>query len=154
MKVEKSIEISAAPQRIWPFLTDPEKIVLWFDTFQKCEFAGKMKNGLGTSYYVEEKVPGPLRKVNFDAITWDPYERLNLRMTSGKNVSSYEIHWSLKSGQAGTTFHFIEEVGMPFGPIGKLLGKLGQRKANGMVEGMLVKLKELSEKEEINQNLS
>ncbi len=35
---------------------------------------------------------------------------------------------------------------MPFGPIGKVLGKLGQRKANGMVEGMLIKLKDLTEK--------
>lgn len=146
MKVERSIEISASPQTIWPFLTDPGKIILWFDTFQKCEYSGKTLNGLGAAYYVEEKVPGPLRKVNFEAITWDEYERLILRMTSGKNVNSYEIHWSLKPGESGTTFHFIEEVGMPFGPVGKILGKLGQRTANGMVEGMLVKLKDLSEK--------
>ena len=146
MKVERSIEISANPQTIWPFLTDPEKIVLWFDTFQKCEYTGETLNGLGTAYYVEEKVPGPLRKVNFEAFTWDEHERLILRMTSGKNVSSYEILWRLAPGQSGTIFHFTEEVGMPFGPIGKFLGKIGQRKANGMVEGMLVKLKELSEK--------
>ena len=94
MKVEKSIEISASPQRIWPFLTDPEKIVLWFDTLQKCEFSGKNQNGPGTSYYVEEKVPGPLRKVNFEAVSWDEHKRLILRMTSGKNVNSYEISWS------------------------------------------------------------
>ncbi|MFP4453951.1 MAG: SRPBCC family protein, partial [Desulfobacterales bacterium] len=92
MKVERSIEISANPQAIWPFLTDPEKIVLWFDTFQKYEYTGETLNGLGTTYYVEEKVPGPLRKVNFEAVTWDEHERLTLRMTSGKNVSSYEIH--------------------------------------------------------------
>lgn len=146
MKVEKSIEISASPQAIWPFLTDPEKIILWFDTFQKCEFSGKIYNGVGTAYYVEEKVPGPLRKVNFESVNWDEYKQLILRMTSGKNVSSYEIHWRLTPGQSGTTFHFIEEVGMPFGPLGRFLGKLGQRKANGMVEGMLVKLKALSEK--------
>lgn len=145
MKVERSIKISATPEMIWPFLTDPRKIVLWFDTFQKCEFAGKTQNGPGTSYYVEEKVPGPLRKVNFEAVSWDEHKRLILRMTSGKNVSSYEIRWRLEPGQSGTTFHFTEEVGMPFGPVGKVLGKLGQRKANSMVEGMLVKLKKLSE---------
>ncbi|MFO7816727.1 MAG: SRPBCC family protein [Desulfovibrionales bacterium] len=145
MKVERSIQILASPQTIWPFLTDPQKIILWFDTLQKCEFAGKTQNGLGTTYYVEEKVPGPLRKVNFEAVRWDEYEQLVLKMTSGKNVNSYEISWRLEHGQSGTTFHFTEEVGMPFGPVGKVLGKLGQRKANGMVEGMLVKLKELSE---------
>lgn len=82
MKVQRSIEISATPEMIWPFLTDPGKIVLWFDTFQKCESAGKTQSGPGTSYYVEEKVPGPLRKVNFEAVSWDEHERLILRMTS------------------------------------------------------------------------
>ncbi len=66
-------------------------------------------------------------------------------MTSGKNVNSYEIRWNLKATQSGTTFHFVEEVGMPFGVIGKILGVLGQGTADKMVEGMLMKLKNLSE---------
>ena len=47
--------------------------------------------------------------------------------------------------QSGTLFHFSENVGMPFGPIGKILGALGRRTAQRMVEGMLVELKRLSE---------
>jgi uncharacterized protein YndB with AHSA1/START domain len=145
MKVEKSIKIAAAPAIIWSFLVDPEKIPMWFDTLKKCEYTSEKHTGVGTTYYVEEKVPGPLRKVNFKATTWDENENLTLEMTSGKNVTSYEIRWHLKAETSGTVFHFFEKVGMPFGPVGKILGKIGQRKADRMVEGMLFKLKNLSE---------
>jgi uncharacterized protein YndB with AHSA1/START domain len=147
MKVEQSIEISASPERIWPFLIDPTKIVLWFDSFKKCEYVNEKHTGAGTAYYVEEKVPGPLRKVNFEAIIWNENEDLVLEMTSGKNVTSYEIAWNLKATQSGTTFHFVEEIGMPFGIIGKILGVLGQGTADKMVMGMLMKLKHLCEEQ-------
>ncbi|MFC1886859.1 SRPBCC family protein [Thermodesulfobacteriota bacterium] len=147
MKVEKTIEISVAPEKIWPFLVDPTKIVMWFDSFKKCEYVNEKHAGAGTTYYVEEKVPGPLRKINFEAIVWNENESLALEMTSGKNVNSYVIRWNLKATQPGTTFHFVEEIGMPFGVIGKILGVLGQSTADKMVEGMLIKLKNLSEEQ-------
>jgi uncharacterized protein YndB with AHSA1/START domain len=147
MKVEKSIEISASPKKIWPFLVNPEKILMWFDSFKKCEYVNKKHAGAGTAYYVEEKVPGPLRKINFEAIVWNENESLTLEMTSGKNVNSYKIRWNLKGTQSGTTFHFVEEIGMPFGVIGKILGVLGQSTADKMVEGMLMKLKKLTEEQ-------
>jgi len=126
-------------------LTDPAKIPLWFDTFRKCQYAGEQRSGVGTRYYVEEKVPGPLRKIYFEAAVWDENAVLNLRMTSGENVSSYEIHWKLAAHGTGTTFHFVENIGMPFGILGRLLGVLGQRTAEKMVETMLRRLKTLCE---------
>ena len=145
MRVEKSIKISASPKSIWPFLINPEKIAEWFDTFKTCQYAGKKHSGLGTTYYVEEKVPGPLRKINFEAINWDENKKLTLRMTSGVNVKSYDIQWELKADPAGTEFTFMEDVGMPFGVIGKVMGALGQKTAEKMVGGMLIKLKTISE---------
>ncbi len=29
MKVQRSIEIAAPPEKIWPFLVEPEKILKW-----------------------------------------------------------------------------------------------------------------------------
>ena len=146
MKVEKSIEISSTPEKIWPFLVEPEKILMWFDSFKKCEFSGESHSGVGTAYYVEEKVPGPLRKINFEVTRWNENESLSLKMKSGVNVNSYEIRWGLDGTESGTLFRFVEEVGMPFGVVGKILGVLGQKTADRMVEGMLIKIKLLSEK--------
>ena len=96
MKVEKSIEISTTPEKIWPFLVDPVKILMWFDSFKKCEYMNEKHAGVGTAYYVEEKVPGPLRKINFEVTNWNENENLTLKMASGKNVKYYEIRWNLK----------------------------------------------------------
>ena len=145
MKIEKSVKISASPDEIWPYLTEPQKMMMWFDTVRKVEFISEKHSGLGTTYYIEEKVPGPQRKINFEAVNWDENKRLTLRMTSGVGVKSYEIDWEIKSEQSGTTFYFTEDVGMPFGIIGSIMGILGQKTADKMVEGMLVKLKKLSE---------
>jgi uncharacterized protein YndB with AHSA1/START domain len=152
MKVEKTIVISATPDKIWPFLVKPDKILMWFDSFKKFEYANDKHSGIGTIYYVEEKVPGPLRKIDFEVKNWIENENLVLEMKSGKNVSSYEIRWNLNATQSGTKFHFVEEVGMPFGVIGKILGVLGQGTADKMVEGMLIKLKNLAEKQTISTN--
>ena len=145
MKVKKSIEISVIPEKIWPFLIDPVKILMWFDSFKKCEYTNEKRSGIGTTYYVEEKVPGPLRKINFKVKNWDENKRLTLEMTSGKNINSYEIQWNLEPAQSGTIFHFVEDIGMPFGIVGKILGVMGQRTADKMVENMLAKPKNLSE---------
>ena len=148
MKVEKSVEIAASPEKIWPFLIDPQKIVMWFDTFKKVEYTSDRHSGVGTTYYIEEKVPGPLRKINFKAINWDENKQLTFSMTSGVGVKSYEIRWEIKADHSGTKFYFMEDVGMPFGFIGSIMGALGQKTAEKMVEGMLLKLKELSESQD------
>lgn len=148
MRVEKNIRIAAEPDKIWSYLTDPQKIPLWFDSFKKCQFSGEQRSGVGTKYYVEEKVPGPLRKINFESTTWDDHKKMTWEMTSGKNVSSYEIKWRLQKDQSQpfTEFYFTEDVGMPFGPIGKILGFLGRNTADKMVGKMLTELKSLAEK--------
>ncbi|MBM4447368.1 MAG: hypothetical protein FJ023_08510 [Chloroflexi bacterium] len=65
MKVQKSIEIAAPPEKVWPFLVDPEKILKWCITFRKFEYTGKKRSEVGTAFYVEEKAGGPLMKLNF-----------------------------------------------------------------------------------------
>ena len=90
-------------------------------------------------------MPGPLRKISFRATAWEEGEKLTLKMISGANVSDYEIRFKLSESQAETVFNFKEEVGMPFGPVGKILGVLGQKTADRMVENMLLKLKDRCE---------
>ena len=41
MKVEKSVEIAAPLEKIWPYMVEPEKILQWVVTFQKFEYTGE-----------------------------------------------------------------------------------------------------------------
>ena len=35
MRVQNSVEIATPPERIWPFLIEPEKVLKWCITFKK-----------------------------------------------------------------------------------------------------------------------
>ena len=62
MIVQRSIEVAAPPEKIWPFLIEPEKIMKWFTLLRKFEYTGEKHNGTGTTFYYEEKSGGPQRQ--------------------------------------------------------------------------------------------
>ena len=145
MKVQRSIEIAVPPEKIWPFLVEPEKILQWCITFKKFEYTGEQRGGAGTTFYVEEKAGGPLMKLNFKVTEWVENERLAFSMTSGTGVRSYEQRWTLEATPSGSAFTFAEQVGLPFGVIGRLIGAVVKRSSEARVKEMLTKLKGLAE---------
>jgi len=146
MRVQRSTEIAAPPEKIWPFMVEPENILKWCITFQKFEYTGEKRSSIGTTFYVEEKAgPMPLMKLIFRVTEWVENERLAFRKTSGTGVKGYEQGWTVKVTPDGSRFTFMEEVELPFGIIGKLMGVIGQRSSEANVKEMLAKLKSLAE---------
>ncbi len=145
MKVQSSIEIAAPREKIWPYLVEPEKILQWCVTFQKFEYTADQRSGVGTPFYVEEKAGGPLMKLNFAVTDWAENERLAFRMTSGTFVKGYDQSWTVEAIPSGSRFTFVEQVEMPFGIVGKLIGLVGQHGAEGHAREMLASLKSLAE---------
>jgi uncharacterized protein YndB with AHSA1/START domain len=64
VKVQRSIDIKASPEKIWPFLVEPEKILKWFTHLKKFEYTGQQRSGVGTTCYYEELSSGKLMKMN------------------------------------------------------------------------------------------
>ena len=146
MRVQRSIEIAAPPEKIWPFMVEPENILKWCITFKTFEYTSEKRSSVGTTFYVEEKAgPMPLMKLNFTVTECVENERLAFRKTSGTGVKGYEQGWSVKATRDGSRFTFIEEVELPFGVIGKLIGLVGQRSSYTTVKKMLAILKSLAE---------
>ena len=146
MKVQRSIEIAAPPEKIWPFLVEPEKILKWCITFRKFEYTGDQRSGAGTPLYIEEKAgPMPLMKLNFTVTEWAENESLAFRMTSGNFAKGYEQRWTVEATPAGSRFTFMENIELPFCIIGKLIGKVGQSTSKATAGKMLVILKSLAE---------
>jgi uncharacterized protein YndB with AHSA1/START domain len=145
MRVQKSIEISAPPERVWSFFVEPEKVLQWYSTLKRFEYTGDQRSGVGTPLYIEEQAGGPLMKILFEATEWKENEKLALRMVSGSGVKSYKQVWLLETTPAGSRFTFIEEVKLPFGIIGKLIGLIAQRMSEATVDKMQLKLKALAE---------
>ena len=145
MKVQKSIEIAAPTEKIWSFLVEPDKILKWCHTFKKFEYTSEQRSGVGTTFYVEEKAGGPLMKLTFKVTEWVENERLAFSMTSGTGVRSYEQRWTMEATPEGCTFTFMEQVGLPFGVIGRLIGAVVKRSSEAHVKEMLARLKGLAQ---------
>ena len=78
-------------------------------------------------------------------IAIDENEKLALKMMSGPMLRSYEQRWTLQRRPSGSTFTFMEELGFPWGPIGKLIGRMMQGSSEAFIDRMLPKLKALAE---------
>lgn len=145
MRVQRSIEIAAPPEKIWPFLVEPEKILKWCITLEKFEYTSEQRSGVGTPFYFEEKAAGRVMKLNFVVTEWVENERLAFSMTSGNFVKGYEQRWTVESIPSGSRFTFMEKVELPYGIIGKILGLFARGRSEATVREMLAKLKSLAE---------
>ncbi len=145
MKVSESIEIAAAPSKVWPFLVEPDKVLRWCITFKKFEYCGEPRSGPGTPLYIEEDPGTGLNRMNFVAQGWKENEKLDLRMVSGANYKSYEQHLSLQPTANGSRFTYTEEVVLPYGVLGQLIGVVAEKLSAKMLHTVLLKLKALAE---------
>ena len=145
MKIKRSIEIAVPPDKIWPFLIEPEKILKWFSLLQKFEYTSEQRSGAGTSFYYEEKSGGRLMKLNYAVTEWVENERLAFGLTSGPLKRDDQI-WSIEVAPSGSRFTLAEDVEMPWGIIGKIIGELfaGSMIAKNL-EKILANLKKLVE---------
>jgi len=145
MKVQGVIDIAAPPQKVWPFLVEPEKIMKWVFTYQKFEYTGAQRSGVGSTFYLEEKAGGPLTKLNFTVTEWEQNARLACKMTSGNFLKGYEQKMTLEAIPSGCRFTFAEDVKLPYGVIGSMMGFFGKSSSQAHVKEMLAKLKSLAE---------
>jgi len=145
MKVQKSIEVAATPNNVWKFFVEPEKVLQWCITFKKFEYTGNQRSGKGTPLYIEEEAGGRLSKMQFEVTEWKENEKLTIRMVSGGSYTSYEQRFSVEPAPSGSKVTFMEEIILPYGVIGKLIGAIAQGMSNATVDKMLAKLKVLAE---------
>jgi uncharacterized protein YndB with AHSA1/START domain len=145
MKAQGFIVINAPPEKVWPYLVEPEKVLQWSSTYKKFEFIGDQHSGVGTKIYIEEKGGGPLMKINFEAIEWEENKTLVLRMVSGSGVKSYKQDYRLEQVEQGCKLSVMEEVQLPMGFIGKFIGFLGEGMSKATLKKVQEKLKALVE---------
>jgi uncharacterized protein YndB with AHSA1/START domain len=147
MRVKKSINIKAPAERIWPYLTEPDKIMQWCITFRDFKYTSDQRAGVGIPVFIEEKAAGPVMQMDFSVIEWIENEVVAIRKVAGSIPKNYEQRWHIEAQNGENKFTFFEEIQMPWGFIGKLLESVGQGTSEKTVDEMLKKLKQLVEEE-------
>jgi uncharacterized protein YndB with AHSA1/START domain len=149
MIIENSIHINESKERIWPYMTDPQKILQWCITFKKFEYTSEQREGIGTTFYVEEKAAGPMpvSKLDFRTTEWIENEVISFSKISEGGPPKYIQEWKIIPENSGSKFTFKEEIIMPFGFFGKIIESFAKGISESSVEKMLFKLKNYVESE-------
>jgi uncharacterized protein YndB with AHSA1/START domain len=146
MEVHGSVEIGVPPERVWPLLVEPDSVRKWYVTLRAFRYSDEGHRGPGAHLHVEEQAAGPMvMSCEFEATEWVEPRAIGLHMTSGSGVRAYDQRWALEPTATGSRFTFDERVELPFGPLGRLIGAMGQGTSRRHVAEMLSKLKDLAE---------
>ena len=144
MKVQRSIDITAPREKIWPFLVEPENILKWYIPMKKFNYTGEQRSGTGTTFYFEEEA-ATLMKLNFVVTEWVQNEKLAFMMTSGNFVKGYQQTWTIDNTPSGCRFTYVEDIKMPYGILGKFIGLFARFGSLATMKKMLEKLKSMAE---------
>jgi hypothetical protein len=145
MKIQRSISIDAPAERIWPLLVEPESIMKWCSFAKKVRYTSKRNCGLGTTFYFEERAAGMLMKLHFIVDEWTLRKSVSFKMTSGNFVKGYQQRYTLKPTSKGIHLTVFENIKLPYGILGRLVGVFRQSRSNSHLDNMLMQLKMASE---------
>ena len=145
MKIQKSIEIKAVAEKIWPLLSEPANIAKWCSPAKKMRRTSEQRSGLGTTFYFEERAVGRLMKLNFIITEWFENRSVAYKMTSGNLVKGYEQRYTLETTKTGIRVTCFEKVKLPFGILGKCFEFFRRPFSEGHLVRMLAELKVMGE---------
>ena len=145
MLVRMSVDIDAPPEKVWPFLVEPEKAKQWFTLLEVYEWTSEEKGGIGSTFYWEERVGNTLYHLHFKTTEWVPNEVFGYVMTEGDFFKSYTERWEIEKTSTGSRFTFNDNIVFPYGPFGRIIGFFAARGARETGAVILPKLKELAE---------
>ena len=141
MIVQRSIVIGSTPEKIWPFLVEPDKIMKWCFTLENFKYTNKSNEGVGAEFRYIEK--GKTRNITVQCVVteWIPNKKISFKMTEGIGLRKYEESWIIDEIPSGIRFRFIQDSELPYGIIGKLMVPISRKRAEETVHKMLNKLK-------------
>ncbi|MEZ4770189.1 MAG: SRPBCC family protein [Caldilineales bacterium] len=145
MLVQMSVDINAPPEKVWPYLVEPEKAKQWFTALKVYEWTSDPPGGPGSTFYWEELVGSNLYKLHFETTEWVENRLFVYRMTSGDFFKSYDERWEIEPTASGSRFSFNDHIEFPYGPFGKLIGLYAARGARKTGATILPVLKRLAE---------
>jgi uncharacterized membrane protein len=144
-RIEKSIEINALPEKIWPMIAH-ERLPEWFDLFQKIELTSKEDDKLGATHKMTSELYDIVH-IEWEGETteWIENKMYAWRTTGGPFTGFGSMN--LTPIKTGTKFTMEMDYGIPYSFLGKLMDKLLIHEAleKAFDEG-LKNLKEILEK--------
>ncbi len=143
MRVERSVQIAAPPERVRETVLDPYRLEDWVSIHQRLEDApdGGLHEGSELTQCL--KLAGSRFKV-----TWKVSEDTPERVVwegKGPMRSKAKVVYGFEAKDGGTCFSYLNEYDLPGGPLGRMAGPAVKRLTGGELDRSLKNLRELVE---------
>ena len=144
MKVERTVEIAAAPDAIYDVVTDAGKLEDWVTIHEDLDEAPPGPLRKGSKLTQQLKLAGRCFTVRWTVVQSDRPRKVVWK-GSGPVKSRASVSYVLEPNGAGTSFSYVNEYHLPGGRLGKLAGPVVDRVTKGELEASLEKLRALVE---------
>lgn len=145
MKVERDIEIDAAPERVYEVVMDPRRLEDWVTIHAELKQApsGELSQGSELSQCL--KLAGSKFTVNWRVVEDDCPRRV-VWEGHGPMGSAARVVYELEpNGNGGTRFTYANEYSLPGGVLGRIGGRAVAPASRRESDRSLAKLKKLLE---------
>ncbi len=144
--IEKSIEIGASADKIWP-LTTWDRIPEWFDAFKSARWTSSDKNKVGSKVHVVSEVADEKDEFDAEIIEYTGRgEGAQTWKTTGGHYNAAGSIYLKPSGEDKTLVMMVEEYKLPYGPIGTMHDRIRVHRAfEDSFWNSCMRLKEIAE---------
>jgi carbon monoxide dehydrogenase subunit G len=148
MRIERVTEIACTPERLWPFLHEPEKQKLWMKGLLENTPTGEGSGGPGSTFRMKIKEGGRVAEYDGEVTAIDPPRHLAVRIWGGGFPTGMVMHVEYRltglDGRTRLDYAAWSDTGR-CGLFLRLLMPLFQLFGRIQLAGFLRKLKKLAE---------
>jgi uncharacterized membrane protein len=147
VRIEKSIEIGAPREKVWEMLA-LDRLPEWNEEYGDVKYTSEVRNpedkySVGARSHTKMKGAG---EIDFEVTESLKNEKMTFRML-GKRANNTVVTYVLESIDDGTRFVYVMTYELPWGILGKGLGKLVKGSLEKEGKKALEKLKSILEKQ-------
>jgi carbon monoxide dehydrogenase subunit G len=144
VKVERTVEIAAPPERVYDVVMDPRRLEDWVTIHHSLDDAepGALETGSELTQCL--KLAGRRFHVRWRVVENDPCRRV-VWEGHGPVHSHARVVYGFASNGNGTRFSYTNEYDLPGGPLGRIAGGALRRVTVKELDGSLERLKQLVE---------
>ncbi|MBS3737148.1 SRPBCC family protein [Candidatus Bipolaricaulota bacterium] len=142
-KIEKSIEIEAPVEEVWP-VVHWDRVTEWMDFIKNAEYTSEKHHEKGATAHVISEVAGQETEFDTEYTDYVENERKSWRTTGGDMTAFGEV--SVEPTEEGTKVNLSMDYELPYSILGKIMDKLKvSKEMEKEYETALEKLKDMLE---------
>lgn len=144
MKVQRTVDVAAPPERVYDVIMDPRCLEQWVTIHSSLEDApsGQLESGSRLTQRLE--LAGRCFTVRWTVVENDAARRV-VWEGRGPMRSHAGVTYELEPVGAGTRFTYLNEFALPGGPLGRVAEPVVKRVTAGELDRSLDRLKALVE---------